>query len=347
MPLNTEKLATAVQAFYVIETMKKIYLITVSLLFILLSPPDAYAQEQEDFGLWLQNMKLEAIKAGVSDDMVNLVLSDIKPIPRVIELDRKQPEGKWSFAQYREKIVHPFRIKRGREMMQKHRDLLASVESRYGVPPQYIVALWGIETNYGTNTGGFEVIPALATLAWEGRRAAFFKKELIHALKILDQGHIAPPDMTGSWAGAMGQNQFMPSSFHAFATDGNNDGHKNIWGDIEDVFASSSNYLARSGWKSDERWGREVSLPRGFPAPAIGLETQKTLQNWSDMGVRLKNGGPIPVVAGMKASVVAPDGVGGDAFLVYDNYRTIMKWNKSTYFASSVGLLADAIASAP
>jgi membrane-bound lytic murein transglycosylase B len=150
--------------------------------------------------------------------------------------------------------------------------------------------------------------------------------------------------MKGSWAGAMGQNQFMPSSFNAYAVDGNNDGRRDIWTSLPDVFASSANYLSRHGWNEDERWGRRVKLPDNFPNTFASLDYKKSLTEWKNMGVTLPNGAPIPVAEGMQGSIVAPDGLGGDTFLVYDNYRVIMRWNKSTYFASSVGILADAIA---
>jgi len=166
----------------------------------------------------------------------------------------------------------------------------------------------------------------------------------MNALKILNEGHIRPVDMKGSWAGAMGQNQFMPSSFHAFAVDGDNDGKRNIWGDLDDVFASTANYLSKSGWKEDEKWGRLVKLPQGFPESIADLKIKKTLKEWSNMGVTLPNGAPLPDVPGFRASIVTPDDENGPAYLAYDNYRVIMKWNRSVYFATSVGLIADAIA---
>ena len=312
---------------------------------IMAGPKPTMAQTT-DFETWLNDFRVRARQEGISQPIIDQTLYNIQPIDRVIELDRKQPEGKWSFVQYREKIVHPLRIRRGREMMAKYADKLDAVHKRFGVAPQYVVALWGIETNYGHNTGGFDIVPALATLAWEGRRAAFFSKELINALRILDEGHIQPSELRGSWAGALGQNQFMPSSFHAYATDGDGDGRKDIWNDIDDVFASSANYLARSGWRDGERWGREVRLPQGFSEQYVGLEVKKPLQSWKNLGVKTTAGTPIPVVDGMNASIVAPDGLGGPTYLVYNNYRVIMKWNRSTYFATSVGLIADAIASA-
>lgn len=298
----------------------------------------------QPFDQWLAGIRGEAARAGISQTTINAALSDIRPLQKAIELDRKQPEKKITFAQYKNNIVNQARIDKGRRLMRQHAAQLRRVEQQYGVAPQYIVALWGIETNFGSNTGGFSVVEALATLAWEGRRAEFFKTELFNALKIIDAGHISAGAMKGSWAGAMGQNQFMPSSFNAYAVDGNGDGRRDIWGTLDDVFASSANYLAKSGWNPGERWGRRVQLPAGFSADMIGLDTKKTLAEWARLGVRLPGGGALPGDQ-MTASIVAPDGVGGEAYLAYNNYRTIMKWNRSTYFATSVGLLADAIAS--
>ena len=316
---------------------KKIIYLTVLTILI------PFSVEASSFDQWLSGVRQEAARKGISQATINATLSGIKPIPRVIELDRKQPEGRMTFNEYYTKVINKQRIDQGRYLYKKHRTELNKAAQKYGVPANYIVALWGIETSYGDNTGGFKVIPALATLAHDGRRSQFFRTELINALKIIDQGHISAGNMKGSWAGAMGQNQFMPSSFHAFAVDGNGDGKRNIWGSLPDVFASTANYLSKSGWKEDERWGREVRLPKGFSKSLTGLETKKSLQGWKNMGITLPGGGPLPSSSSIRASVVTPDGLAGRAFLVYDNYKVIMKWNKSTYFATSVGLLADEI----
>ncbi len=311
---------------------------------VLLAGQSAYSSQQSFQG-WLDDTRQEALRKGISPQIVNEALhSGLSPIQRIIELDRKQPEGKITFATYRERIVNAQRIAKGRQMMREHEALLNEVGAKYGVQPQYIVALWGIETNFGSNTGGFDVINALATLAYDGRRRQFFTDELMNALKILDQGHIKYSDMKGSWAGAMGQSQFMPSSFLAYAQDYDGDSHKDIWNTRADVFASAANYLSRSGWKGDERWGRLVELPSSFSRDLEGLDVKKSLAEWQRLGVRRANGKDLPIVEGMTASVVQPDGKGNSAYLVYNNYRVTMKWNKSTYFATSVGLLADAIA---
>jgi len=310
-------------------------------LFIAL-PLNVQAQTQS-FNSWLSSFKQEAAQNGISQRTINAALNGIYAKNRVIELDKKQPEGKKTFIQYKEMIVNPIRIKKGREMLKRHYNVLDQVEKQYGVQKQYIVALWGIETNYGANTGGFDVVPALATLAWEGRRAEFFKKELLNALKIIDAGHISAANMKGSWAGAMGQNQFMPSSFNAYAVDGNGDGRRDIWSTQKDVFASSANYLKKNGWNMGERWGRRVTVPSNFPKSLEGRKIKKPLSEWAAMGVKIYGGGALPR-ENMMASIVAPDDLTGETYIVYNNYNTIMHWNRSTYFATSVGLLADKIA---
>ncbi len=313
-------------------------LLTISL------PLSSPALAAQPFPQWLEGVKTQARKKGISEHILSETLNGISPIERIIELDRKQPEGRLTFAQYYDKVISAQRINEGRNLYRKHRAELERAAQEYGVPAQYIVALWGIETSYGANTGGFKVITALATLAYDGRRSDFFRKELMSALKILNEGHISPANMKGSWAGAMGQNQFMPSSFHAYAVDGNNDGKRDIWTSLPDVFASTANYLNKSGWREDERWGREVALPKGFSTALIGKDTKKSLSQWKSLGITLPGGGDLPQAEGVNASVIAPDGPDGRVFLAYNNYRVIMKWNNSTYFATSVGLLADQIA---
>ena len=319
------------------------YMFVYIALFLLMFFP-AQSRAEQSFESWVAEFKKEAKSKGISQSMVDQAMAGVKPIPRIIELDRKQPEGTMTFARYQKRVISDARIAQGRKLYKKHRSLLEQVAKKYGVPAQYIVALWGIETSYGNNTGGFGVVPALATLAYDGRRSAYFRKELINALKILDEGHIAHKNMKGSWAGAMGQNQFMPSSFHAYAIDGNDDGRRDIWTSLPDVFASTANYLSKSGWKEDERWGRRVRIPASFTKDMVGLDVKRDLATWKKMGVTLPSGDEIPVVPGMKASIVVPDGIKGPAYLAYGNYRVIMRWNKSTYFATSVGILADQIA---
>lgn len=296
---------------------------------------------EEAFESWLLSFRAEALSHGITAQTFESALGSATPIQKVIDLDRKQPEGRLTFEQYKSRVINDLRIRQGKALMKKYHDLLKQVSDKYNVQPQYLVALWGMETSYGKNTGGFSVPQSLATLAYEGRRASFFRKELLEALKIIDQGHISAEKMKGSWAGAMGQNQFMPSSFKAYAVDFNGDGKRNIWESTPDVLGSSANYLHSHGWKGDERWGRPVKLPAGFNPSWTGLDHIKTLEQWKKLGILTQAGNPVPVVEGMKASIITPDGITGPAFLVYDNFRVIMKWNKSSYFATSVGILAD------
>ncbi len=297
-----------------------------------------------NFSSWLGALRNEAAQRGVSEKTIAAALSDIDYNPRIIELDRKQPESRLSFAQYKKNTISGDRIEKGRGLYRRHRRELEKASAHYHVPPEIIVSLWGMETSYGKNTGGFGVIEALATLAYDGRRSDFFRGELFKALAILDEGHIKFSEMVGSWAGAMGQNQFMPSSFGNFAVDGDGDGRRDIWNSLPDVFASTANYLNQSGWQEGQRWGRKVSLSQDIPESLTGLDIQKSLVEWTRMGVTLPGGKNLSTLDGMYASLILPDGQGGPAFLVYDNFRVIMKWNRSIYFALSVGLLSDEIA---
>ena len=297
----------------------------------------------ESFDSWLKALRAEALGKGVKAETLDAALRGVEPIGRVIELDRKQPEFTLTFDQYITRVVSKSRIDAGRARFAKHRVLLDEVLRKYGVQSRFIVALWGIESDFGRVTGGFPVIPALATLAHDGRRSAYFRGELLQALKILDEGHIGVDEMVGSWAGAMGQSQFMPSSFRAYARDFDGDGRRDIWTTLPDVFASAANYLARSGWKGDQTWGRRIRLPKGFDRAKAGLKVRRTVPEWAKLGVQNVDGGPLPTRA-LKASVIIPSKDGsGPAFLIYQNYRTILKWNRSHYFAMAVGRLSDAI----
>lgn len=302
----------------------------------------AWAAPPTAFDRWLLELRLEARASGIGDATLDAALTGIEPIPRIIELDRSQPEGRLTAAQYLERVVPRSRIEAARTRLARHRPLLDDVAARYGVQPRFIVALWGIETDFGRNTGGFSVIEALATLAYDGRRSAFFRGELLNALKIIDDGHISAHDMTGSWAGAMGQSQFMPSSFLSFAVDRNADGRRDIWTTLDDVFASIANYLSSVGWQGDQTWGRAVRLPGGFDDSLLGLETVRPIGGWQALGVRRADGGDLPARQ-LSASIVQPDGAGTPAYMVYENFKTTLKWNRSTYFALAVGHLADAM----
>lgn len=308
-----------------------------------LAAAPALAQEpQGDFGEWLAALRAEAAERGVDEPILNAALGGIEPIPRVIELDRSQPEFTLTFEEYLGRVVPDSRVRKGREMLARNKALLDSIGAQYGVQPRFIVALWGIETDFGRITGGFKVIPALATLAHDGRRSAYFRGELLNALQILDEGHIAPDAMMGSWAGAMGQCQFMPSSFLRYAVDHDGDGHKDIWGTRADVFASAANYLKNVGWDDSMTWGRAVRLPADLDPALAGLDNARPLPEWQELGVRRADGSALPTRP-LDAALVSPAGKEGPSFLVYQNFRATMRWNTSTYFALAVGHLADRI----
>ena len=237
-----------------------------------------------------------------------------------------------------EKVVTPDKINDGRVQLSENWQLLMRIHDRFNVQPRFIVALWAVESNFGKVMGNYAVVSALATLAFDGRRSSFFRPELIAALRIIDQGNISADAMVGSWAGAMGQCQFMPSTFLNYAVDFDGDGRRDIWGDRADVLGSIANYIGSLGWRGDQGWGRSVIVPANFDARLTGLDGKRPTADWSRMGVRTADASPLP---GVEASLVMPDGGDGPALLVYDNFRTIMKWNKSTHFAAAVGMLAD------
>ena len=308
------------------------------------APEPTVSANSADFATWLVTLRQEAQARGIAANTLDAAFADIRLIPRVLELDRNQPEFKLSFRQYMNRVAPPKRIDKGRKKFAENKDLLVAVGNRYKVQPRFVVALWGIETDFGRVSGGFKVIPALTTLAFDGRRSRYFRGELMHALSIIDDGHITADKMMGSWAGAMGQSQFMPSSFVHHAVDFDGDGRRDIWTTKADVFASAANYLARSGWRDDQTWGRQVRLPAGFDLASAGLKRRKRLGEWQGLGLRRADGGDLPARQ-LRAALVLPTAdAAKPAFLVYDNFHAILKWNRSNFFALAVGHLADAIA---
>ena len=295
------------------------------------------------FEQWLAALREEARAGGISEATLDEALSGLEPVERIVELDRNQVERRIDFRTYRQRVLSPERVARGRELYEEHRALLDRVAADYGVQPRFIVALWGIESTYGTYKGQYPVVASLATLAFDGRRASFFRGELIEALRIIDAGDIKAAEMTGSWAGAMGQSQFMPSSYQAYAVDYDGDGRRDIWGSLPDVFASIANYLAHAGWNPSYTWGREVRLPGTIDGGMVGLGAARPLPEWQALGVRRHDGRDLPPVA-IEASLLHMDEGAGPAYLVYGNFRVLMRWNRSTYFGLSVGELSDLIA---
>jgi membrane-bound lytic murein transglycosylase B len=287
-------------------------MITRRLVFVAtLAPALARAQSSDPrFTRWLSGLRAEALRAGVDQATLDSAFSSIEPIPRVLELAHNQPEFKMTFDEYLAVVVSPERVSRGKAMVKENRALVDRFAAPAGIPVSILVALWGIESNYGTRLGDFEVVSALATLAYNGFRAKFFREQLIAALRIVSQGHVALHAMKGSWAGAMGQCQFIPTSFLAYAADGDGDGRMDIWTNKADVFASIANYLRRVGWRPGLEWGSE--LPAGTPA-------------------------------GKGERIVRPAGAGGPAFRTTENFRAILRWNQSDFFGLAVGILSDRI----
>jgi membrane-bound lytic murein transglycosylase B len=299
-----------------------------------------------DFAGWLEDFRADALARGISAATLEAALGGVEPLARVLELDQRQPEFVDTFLDYLERRVNARRIAQGQEKLREQRALLDEVQRIHGVPPAILIAFWGLETNYGSFMGDLPTPAALATLAWDTRRSAFFRGELLSALRIIDQGHIAAADMKGSWAGAMGQMQFMPSTFLAYAVDGDGDGRKDIWRSLPDAFHSAGNYLRRAGWRAGELWGREVRLPAGFDHAQARLDIKRPVRAWAARGVTLPDGSPLPD-SDQPGAILMPQGHTGPAFLVYRNFEVIMAWNRSINYALSVGHLADRLQGLP
>lgn len=299
-------------------------------------------RDPAQFPAYIEKLKSQARAQGITEATLDIAFANIHFVDRVIKSDRNQLEKKVTLDDYLAKVLTPSKIAQGREIYQRYQPQLSQVTARYGVPERYIVALWGMESGFGKIQGKEDVISALSTLAFEGRREAFFTKELMAALKIIQQGRVEDPQLKGSWAGAMGQSQFMPSSFLTYGADGDGDGKVDIWNNIDDVFASTANYLSTEGWKPGMDWGQEAQLPENFNIALAGLKDSqvKTVTQWQQLGIIPKEGVTHP---DWRAWVIVPDDVQGRAFLVYDNFRTIMHWNRSYYFAISIGMMADSI----
>jgi membrane-bound lytic murein transglycosylase B len=300
------------------------------------------ATAESDFNGFLAGVRRDASAQGIRPTTIDIAFRYTQYLPHVIELDRTQAEHKMSFAEYLAKVVTQQRLDDARRHLVDNWRLLQLVRQRFNVQPGFVVALWGVESDFGRTMGNYSVPAALATLAYEGRRGSLFRAELIASLKIIDQGNIRADSMVGSWAGAMGQCQFMPSTFLSYAVDFDGDGRRDIWNDRNDVLGSIANYISRLGWRGNESWGREVVLPGNFDTRLAGLETRRPTAEWRRLGVRPASAAPF---TGREpdASLVLPDGIGGTALIVYDNFRAIMKWNKSTYFAAAVGFIADSV----
>ncbi|MDO6546288.1 lytic murein transglycosylase [Pseudoalteromonas carrageenovora] len=314
------------------------------------------AKTQAEFQIYLANLKHEAIAKGYDSKLIDDAFATATYKEKVVSADKNQPEVKETLETYLPKRVPQWKIDRARKLYAENKDVLEQVAKEFGVQARFIVALWGLESNFGAIQGGHNVISSLVTLAFDGRREALYKRQLWAALDILKSGHITLDKFKGSWAGAMGQTQFMPTSFNAYAVDYNNDGRKDIWTTEEDAFASIANYLKQEGWNDSLTWGRQVQLPENFDSKYVlvrGTKTRKqwleywndserSLADWQALGVRKADGSDLPNVD-VRAALVMPDDINGRMYLAYDNYKVFMHWNRSYYFATSVGYLSDRI----
>ena len=312
------------------------------------SPPAGTAAEPnhaEGFAAWRSSFSRQALLAGIQPHTVREVLGNAQWQPRVVELDRAQPEFTRTPWAYLDSAVSPQRIAQGQAIRAEHHTALEAASTRYGVPAPVITAIWGMESNYGSNFGTYRAVDALATLAYDGRRRAWAQAELLAALRIVDQGDIPADRMVGSWAGAMGHTQFLPSVFLAYAVDADGDGHRDIWGSIADVTASTAHFLARVGWQSGQTWGMEVQLPAAFDYARAEIGIRQKTDAWAAEGVRTLDGQPLPDLG--DASIITPAGARGPAFLVGANFRAILRYNNSVNYALGVCLLARQIDGGP
>ena len=292
------------------------------------------------FADWRNGLRVDALAAGVSAATFDRAFQTVTPDPDILAKDSAQPEYTRPVWAYLDTAVSPANVALGETALAGNAQALARATQPYGVDPKIVVAIWGIESLYGKNSGDYNIIEALATLAYGSRRPDVFRQNLIDALLILQSGDIDAANMRGSWAGAMGQTQFMPAAFRKYAVDGDQDGKRDIWNSLPDVFASTANYLVAFGWKPGEPWGAEVRLPATFPWELAEIDTSKSVDEWSAMGVRLVGGGKLPRVAS-PASIIAPAGHRGPAFIVFENFRTLLDYNNSISYALAVAHLAD------
>jgi len=300
---------------------------------------------RQRFADWVGAFRASAAAAGIDEATLHAAFDEVQYLPRIVELDRSQPEFTRAVWDYLDSAVSPQRIARGKEKLQEVRAQADAAAAQHGVPATVLVAIWGIESNYGSNYGDVRTIDALATLGFDGRREAWARGQLLAALKILQSGDIAGAQMIGSWAGAMGQTQFLPSNFLAYAVDADGDGRRDIWGSAADVMASTANFLARVGWRAGEPWGAEVQLPPGFDMGRADPALRQPGTAWAAEGVRTPDGTSLPALA--DASLLLPAGARGPAFLVGQNFRAVLRYNNATSYALAVGLLAQRLGDGP
>ena len=299
-------------------------------------------QPAQSFSEWQANFRVQALNAGISPHVFDNAFAGITPDMSVIKADRSQPEFSRPVWEYLDGALSPLRVRNGQRLLEQNAELLTRIEQRYGVDRQALVSVWGMESNFGTFQGNKSVIRSLATLAFEGRRPEFAQSQLIAALKIIQEGDITPEKMLGSWAGAMGQTQFIPTTYETHAVDFDGDGRRDIWNSSADALASTAHYLQSSGWKQGQPWGFEVELPSGFDYALADGSVRKSVSEWQKLGVTLPTGIQAPTGSEeLSATLLLPAGYRGPAFLVLDNFRAILRYNNSSSYALAVGLLSQ------
>jgi lytic murein transglycosylase len=299
-----------------------------------------------DFGVWLDGFRKEAVAQGISRDTVSTALDGIALDPGVIARDRKQSFFAQSFLSFSDKLISGNRIKTGLARLKQHRELFAKVEKDFGVPGPVIAGLWALESDYGASMGKLPVLRALATLAYDCRRSEKFRAELMDTLRIIDRGDLRPEEMIGSWAGELGQTQFLPAHYLAHAVDYDGDGHRNLISSVPDVIASTANFLMHLGWRRGEPWLQEVRVPANLPWDQADLAVQHPRSKWAAWGVTLPNGRPLPTDA-LPASLLLPMGRHGPAFLAYQNFQVYLQWNNSLIYCITVAYLGTRLDGAP
>jgi membrane-bound lytic murein transglycosylase B len=312
--------------------------------FLLCSAAGVTLASASKFDACLDRIRAEAIEQGIDQTTAVELLADVSPDPRVIELDRQQPEFTSTLGGYLESRLTPARLEQGQRLLARHERLLERITKKYGVPGHYLIAFWGLETNYGSYTGRMSTVRSLATLACDRRRGDFFARELLAALQLVDQHVLNPDQLQGSWAGALGNFQFLPSVYRDYAVDADGDGRPDLWSSFEDAAESAAAFLNARGWQAEQSWGLEVQLPEGFDLSLV--ELTQPMPQWQAAGIRQANQAPLPD-SHLAAELILPAGLRGPAFLVHANFNVIMRWNPSRFYALSVGLLADQIMGGP
>ncbi len=304
------------------------------------------AAQTTDFASCLQNIRSEALRQGVPATVADTALRGLTPDQKVLDLDSRQPEFSLTYGKYIGNSVTPDRVAKGQQKMTQYASLLGQLQSEYGVPAQYLVSFWGMETNYGTFMGDFSALRSVATLACMTKRTAFFTNEAVQGLKILANNHMTTQQMKGSWAGAIGILQFLPSTFPKYAVDRDGNGKIDIWNSMPDAFASAANFLRGIGFKPGLPAAEEVVLPQNFPLDQADTTVEKPVKTWAQMGVKRGGNKPLPT-SDDNASIVLPAGWRGPAFILYPNFKAVMNWNRSTLYALAVSILAQQLAGGP